>query len=40
MRPWPLGAGGKQVSSLLNSLANPNRLMIACTLVEGEYSVG
>lgn len=28
-----------EVSALLKSLANPNRLMIVCRLVEGEYSV-
>jgi DNA-binding transcriptional ArsR family regulator len=27
-------------SSLMKSLANPNRLMIACTLLDGERSVG
>lgn len=28
-----------EVSELLRALANPNRLMIVCTLVKGEYSV-
>jgi ArsR family transcriptional regulator len=29
-----------EVSELLRTLANRNRLMIACALVEGEYAVG
>ena len=29
-----------QASSLLGSLANPDRLMILCTLVQGECNVG
>ncbi|SDR63524.1 transcriptional regulator, ArsR family [Rhizobiales bacterium GAS113] len=29
-----------EVAGLLRTLANRNRLMIVCTLVEGEYSVG
>lgn len=29
-----------EVAELLKTLANRNRLMIVCTLVEGEYSVG
>lgn len=29
-----------EVAGLLKTLANRNRLMIVCTLVEGEYSVG
>ena len=29
-----------KVANLLKSLSNPNRLMILCTLMEGEYSVG
>lgn len=28
-----------EVSELLRALANPNRLMIVCTLVKGEHSV-
>lgn len=28
------------VAELLKTLAHPMRLMLACTLVEGEYSVG
>jgi len=40
MKRSEMQARAKEVSSLLKSLANPNRLMIVCTLVEGEYSVG
>ncbi|WP_332688312.1 sulfite-sensing transcriptional repressor BigR [Bosea sp. (in: a-proteobacteria)] len=29
-----------EVADLLRTLANRNRLMLVCTLVEGEYSVG
>ena len=29
-----------EVAGLLKTLAHPVRLMLACTLVEGEYSVG
>lgn len=29
-----------EVATLLKALAHPVRLMLACTLVEGEYSVG
>ena len=29
-----------EVAALLKTLAHPARLMIVCTLVEGEYSVG
>jgi ArsR family transcriptional regulator len=29
-----------EVSELLRTLANRNRLMVACALVEGEYAVG
>lgn len=29
-----------EVAELLRTLANRNRLMLVCTLVEGEYSVG
>ncbi|WP_035724022.1 ArsR/SmtB family transcription factor [Fodinicurvata fenggangensis] len=34
-----LEARAQEVSQLLKSLANPNRLMIVCTLLEGERSV-
>ena len=30
----------EEVADLLRTIANRNRLMIVCTLVEGEYSVG
>lgn len=30
----------EEVSSLLKTLAHPARLMLVCTLVESEYSVG
>jgi DNA-binding transcriptional ArsR family regulator len=30
----------EEVASLLKTLAHPARLMLACTLAEGEYSVG
>ncbi|WP_439133458.1 metalloregulator ArsR/SmtB family transcription factor [Pseudomaricurvus sp.] len=29
-----------EAASLLQQLANPNRLMIVCTLIDGEMSVG
>lgn len=29
-----------EAAALLKTLANPNRLLIVCTLVEGEHSVG
>ena len=33
-------ANAEMASSFLKALANPNRLMILCLLVEGELSVG
>lgn len=33
-------ARASEVTDLLRILANPNRLMILCILVEGEFSVG
>jgi DNA-binding transcriptional ArsR family regulator len=33
-------AKAEAASSFMKSLANPNRLMIACTLLDGERSVG
>ena len=30
----------EEVASLLRTLSHPARLMLACTLAEGEYSVG
>jgi len=35
-----LSGRATEVASLLKTLANRNRLMIVCTLVEGEYAVG
>lgn len=35
-----LSGRAAEVAGLLKTLANRNRLMIVCTLVEGEYSVG
>lgn len=35
-----LSAKAEEVAGLLRTLANRNRLMLVCTLVEGEYSVG
>lgn len=43
VKPQPLAeiqAHAQQAASLLKALANENRLMILCTLVEGELSVG
>ncbi len=33
-------ANAESASQLLKALANPNRLMLLCHLVQGEYSVG
>ena len=38
MPPWRARAG--EVAGLLKTLAHPVRLLLACTLAEGEYSVG
>ncbi|MCA1443039.1 helix-turn-helix transcriptional regulator [Ensifer sp. IC4062] len=35
-----MSARAGDASALLKTLANQNRLMIVCTLVEGEHSVG
>lgn len=35
-----LAARAGEVADLLRTLANRNRLMLVCTLVEGEYAVG
>lgn len=35
-----LAARAEEVAELLRTLANRNRLMLVCTLVEGEYAVG
>lgn len=33
-------AHAEQAAAFLRALANPHRLMVLCTLVEGEHSVG
>lgn len=35
-----LAAHAEQASALLKQLANPHRLMLLCTLIDGELSVG
>lgn len=35
-----LAARAAEVAGLLKTLAHPGRLMLVCTLVEGEFSVG
>jgi DNA-binding transcriptional ArsR family regulator len=40
MTPATMEARADEVAGLLKTLAHPARLMLACTLVEGEYSVG
>lgn len=40
MTPQDMAARAAEVSSLLKTLAHPGRLMLVCTLVEGEFSVG
>lgn len=40
MTPRDMAARATEVASLLKTLAHPARLMIVCTLVEGEHSVG
>jgi DNA-binding transcriptional ArsR family regulator len=35
-----MAARAAEVSTVLKTLAHPARLMIVCTLIEGEYSVG
>ena len=40
MSSQDMGARAAQVSGLLKTLAHPGRLMLVCTLVEGEFSVG
>lgn len=39
MSPEDMEARAGEVASLLKTLAHPTRLMLACTLVDGEYSV-
>lgn len=40
MSPADLALPAAEVANLLKTLSHPARLMIVCTLVEGEYSVG
>ena len=38
--PGDMEARASEAASLLKTLAHPARLMLACTLAEGEYAVG
>ncbi|MDH6234029.1 DNA-binding transcriptional ArsR family regulator [Mesorhizobium soli] len=38
--PIDMGARADEVALLLKTLAHPARLLLACALVDGEYSVG
>ncbi|MQB44596.1 sulfite-sensing transcriptional repressor BigR [Rhizobium sp. ICMP 5592] len=38
--PEDMASRAGEVASLLKTLAHPVRLILACTLAEGEYSVG
>jgi DNA-binding transcriptional ArsR family regulator len=40
MAPADMEARASEAASLLKTLAHPARLMLACTLAEGEYAVG
>ncbi len=40
MSPEQMASRAGDVASLLKTLAHPVRLMLACKLAEGEYSVG
>jgi ArsR family transcriptional regulator len=40
MSPAAMAARADEVAGVLKTLAHPVRLMLACTLVKGEYSVG
>ncbi|WP_027134829.1 sulfite-sensing transcriptional repressor BigR [Geminicoccus roseus] len=40
MSPAAMRDRATEAAGLLRTLANPNRLMIVCTLAEGEFSVG
>jgi DNA-binding transcriptional ArsR family regulator len=40
LSPAEMKGQADDVAALLKTLAHPARLMLACTLVEGEYSVG
>ncbi|MBL0370850.1 helix-turn-helix transcriptional regulator [Rhizobium sp. KVB221] len=39
MSPEIMEARAKEVTAILKTLAHPARLMLVCTLVQGEYSV-
>jgi DNA-binding transcriptional ArsR family regulator len=39
LSPQQMASRADEVASLLKTLAHPARLMLACTLAEGEYSV-
>lgn len=38
--PHPLAAKAEEVAQTLAAMANPRRLLVLCTLIEGEKSVG
>lgn len=38
--PHPLEAKAEEVSAVLTAMANPKRLIVLCTLLAGEKSVG
>lgn len=40
MPPGEMEARASEVAALLKTMAHPVRLMLACALAEGEYSVG
>ena len=40
MMPDDMEARAEEVAALLKTLAHPVRLLLACTLAQGEYSVG
>lgn len=39
-RAMDMTANAEEVAALLKTLSHPGRLALACTLAEGEYSVG
>ncbi|WP_313618413.1 sulfite-sensing transcriptional repressor BigR [Agrobacterium sp.] len=40
LSPAEMATRAEEVANLLKTLSHPGRLMIVCTLVEAEYSVG
>lgn len=40
LSPVDMAGRAGEVANLLKTLSHPARLMIVCTLIEGEYSVG